>query len=161
MQGAFLGFFWAIFETFSVLPEGTIHYNTAWHWLAGQSRGCQAIPNRTEIEPYIISWFAGRTHVRPTTKGELGNIIIPSQATEEMGACNSLFSSKRQDEEDEKEGRMLALLEENRKLHEIVSSLQMELHHNRPFSGPLNKSQEILTFELSWSRSLVSIVMVL
>ncbi len=48
-----------------------------------------------------------------------------------MGACNSLFSSKRQDEEDEKEGRMLALLEENRKLHEIVSSLQMELHQQR------------------------------
>ena len=69
--------------------------------------------------------------MRPTTKGELGNIIIPSQATEEMGACNSLFSSKRQDEEDEKEGRMLALLEENRKLHEIVSSLQMELHQQR------------------------------
>ena len=28
-------------------------------------------------------------------------------------------------------------------------------HHNRPFSGPINKSQEILTFELSWSQSLV------
>ena len=58
-------------------------------------------------------------------------MVIPIQDIKEMGACNSLFSLKRQDEEDEKEERMLALLEENRKLHEIVSSLQMELHQQR------------------------------
>ena len=69
--------------------------------------------------------------MQSTTGDKLRNILIPSQATEEMGACNSLFSSKRQDEEDEKEERMLALLEENQKLHEIVSSLQMELHQQR------------------------------
>ena len=46
-----------------------------------------------------------------------------------MGACNSLFSPKQQDED--AEGRMLALQEENRKLHDIVSSLQMELHQQR------------------------------
>ena len=46
-----------------------------------------------------------------------------------MGACNSLFSPKHQD--DDAEGRMRVLQEENRKLHEIVSSLQMELHQQR------------------------------
>ena len=46
-----------------------------------------------------------------------------------MGACNSLFSPKQQEED--AEGRMLALQEENRKLHDIVSSLQMELHQQR------------------------------
>ena len=46
-----------------------------------------------------------------------------------MGACNSLFSPKHQDED--AEGRMRVLQEENRKLHEIVSSLQMELHQQR------------------------------
>ena len=46
-----------------------------------------------------------------------------------MGACNSLFSTKHQDED--AEGRMRVLQEENRKLHDIVSSLQMELHQQR------------------------------
>ena len=60
------------------------------------------------------------TELRPT--------VTPSQASAEMGSC---YSKKHEDEEDEKEGRMLALREENRKLHEIVSSLQMELHQQR------------------------------
>ena len=67
--------------------------------------------------------------MQSTTGDKLRNILIPSQATEEMGACNSLFSSKHQDED--AEGRMRVLQEENRKLHEIVSSLQMELHQQR------------------------------
>ena len=54
--------------------------------------------------------------------------IISSQASAEMGNCNP---RKRRDQQEEKEGRMTTLLEENRKLHEIVSSLQMELHQQR------------------------------
>merc|ERR1712173_480626 len=69
------------------------------------------------------------TRVQSTTANKLRNILIPNQLREEMGACNSLFSPKHQDED--AEGRMQVLQEENRKLHEIVSSLQMELHQQR------------------------------
>ena len=67
--------------------------------------------------------------MQSTTGDKLRNILIPNQLREEMGACNSLFSPKHQDED--AEGRMRVLQEENRKLHEIVSSLQMELHQQR------------------------------
>ena len=48
-----------------------------------------------------------------------------------MGACKSLFSTKRQDEAKEREVEMAMLKEENRKLHNIISSLQLELHQQR------------------------------
>ena len=92
---------------------------------AGQSCERQAIPNQTEKESADLPG----TRVLSTTRVKLRNILIPNQLREEMGACNSLFSPKHQDED--AEGRMRVLQEENRKLHEIVSSLQMELHQQR------------------------------
>ena len=81
------------------------------------------MPNQPDAESADLPG----TRVQSTTGDKLRNIFIPNQLREEMGACNSLFSPKQQDAE----GRMRVLQEENRKLHEIVSSLQMELHQQR------------------------------
>ena len=48
-----------------------------------------------------------------------------------MGICGSLLSTKRLDEAKEQDRTLSMLKEENRKLHNIVSSLQMELHQQR------------------------------
>ena len=83
------------------------------------------MPNQAETESADLPGI----RVLSTTGDKLRNILIPHQLREEMGACNSLFCPKQQDKD--AEGRMLALQEENRKLHDIVSSLQMELHQQR------------------------------
>ena len=93
--------------------------------LTGQNVERKPMPNQAETESADLPG----TRVLSSTGDKLRNILIPNQLQEEMGAYNSLFSAKKQDKD--AEGRMLALQEENRKLHEIVSSLQMELHQQR------------------------------
>ena len=79
------------------------------------------MPNQTEKES------ADLPGIRVLSTTGDNQFSYQNQLREEMGACNSLFSPKQSDAE----GRMLALQEENRKLHDIVSSLQMELHQQR------------------------------
>ena len=81
------------------------------------------MPNQTEKES------ADLPGIRVLSTTGDNQFSYQNQLREEMGACNSLFSPKQQDKD--AEGRMLALQEENRKLHDIVSSLQMELHQQR------------------------------
>ena len=85
-------------------------------------------PDRPRYAKPNQGWNSiARTTCTANSRRWAGKAVTPVWATTEMGTC----SSRKRTEEAERKEKMLTLEDENKKLHDIVSALQMELHQQR------------------------------